>query len=212
MALVPTIAAAAIAASRDLFGARRSHSSEVHAVCKKPNQCMRGRLGTAASAAHRPTVHATHGLTRLVRAALAVVRAANVPPVRRRQGSHRALPGRCSGRCGVHAPSQYITGGRRRPGTPVSRAGLRVRVRGARGAALDGRGVVVGSRCGALALVPIWGARADGRDCDRQGAAATRRRLQAGWGWPGGVVWSPWGQEHQRGRLSLATCGSRPHV
>ena len=125
MALVPTIAAAAIAASRDLFGARRSHSSEVHAVCKKPNQCMRGRLGTAASAAHRPTVHATHGLTRLVRAALAVVRAANVPPVRRRQGSHRALPGRCSGRCGVHAPSQYITGGRRRPGTPVSRAGLR---------------------------------------------------------------------------------------
>ena len=97
MALVPTIAAAAIAASRDLFGARRSHSSEVHAVCKKPNQCMRGRLGTAASAAHRPTVHATHGLTRLVRAALAVVRAANVPPVRRRQGSHRAPIGRSQG-------------------------------------------------------------------------------------------------------------------
>ena len=32
-------------------------------------------------------------------------------------------------------------------------------VRGACGAAVDGRKVVVGSRCRALALVPVWGAR-----------------------------------------------------
>jgi hypothetical protein len=38
----------------------------------------------AASALPQPSVHATHGLTRLVRAALAVVRAADVSPTRRR--------------------------------------------------------------------------------------------------------------------------------
>ena len=67
-----------------------------------------------ASALPQPKVHATHGLTRLVLAALAVVRATDVSPASRQYGRHRAPPERCSGRCGIRAPPQVRAGGRGR--------------------------------------------------------------------------------------------------
>ena len=48
----PTVATADIAALCSVSAARRGHSSEVRAVCKKSKQRMRARLATAASAAH----------------------------------------------------------------------------------------------------------------------------------------------------------------
>jgi hypothetical protein len=109
----------------------------------------------AASALPQPTVHATHGLTRLVRAALAVVRAAAVPLTRRQQGCHRPPRAGPTGRCSVGVPPQARAGGR---GRRQRVKGCGWRARSARAAA-DGRDAVVGPLGGALALVPVWGAR-----------------------------------------------------
>jgi hypothetical protein len=63
------------------------------------------------------------GLTRLVRAALAVVRAADVQPTSRRQGRCRPPRVGLTGRHGAHPPRQERAGGR---GVTAARAGVRV--------------------------------------------------------------------------------------
>ena len=137
---------------------------------------------TAASALAQPTVHATYALTRLVRAALAVVPRT---PASRRQGHHRAPAGRCSGRCGVHAPPQVHAGVR---GRRQCVQGCTWRARSARGRsgrpfevpAATARRRPLGRRGGFMEAAPggsglAWGCWVVAPGPDR----ATRERLRS---------------------------------
>ena len=113
MAAIPATSPPPGAASRARCAARAKN---------RTGTCVRAYLPplappaatAAASALPQPSVHNMHGLTRLVRAALAVVCDADVSPTRRRQGRHRAPPGGRSGRCGAYAPPQVRARGRGR--------------------------------------------------------------------------------------------------
>ena len=144
---------------------------------------------TAAAAAFalpQPTVHGTHGLTCLVRAALAVVRAAEAPPASRRQGS-----GPPSGAPGVRGAAAAVAAFARRhrcaqaAGNVDSVCRGVAAVHGAREAAAAACDVVGRSLSGALALVPVWGAR-DGHETATVRAprrlGGGSRRVKAGLG------------------------------
>ena len=179
----PSAASPPPAATAQVRYAQREKIEPVHA-CTPPNRRVR-RPPPPPLPPRCPALASPHALPNPP--CLRHVRSRYTPPTRHRRAANRATIGRperaaaavaaLAGRCS--RAQAAVEGGSVHRGWGA--------VREAAGTAVDGRGVVVGSRCRALTLVPVWGA-GRGREI---ATGRPRRRLRGGSTWTGaglGVV------------------------